>query len=137
MLIKCPECGKEISDKAEVCIQCGYPIKEYMVKNKYEIAAKQQCPKCNSVDWEIRESSGRMFCNKCAKEVIIDQEQYNFHFKKINEQKQQQATLDSNKPHCPKCNSTNIQMVPRKWSLFSGFMTNKIDRVCANCKHKW
>lgn len=25
-LIKCPECGKEISDKAFVCISCGYPL---------------------------------------------------------------------------------------------------------------
>lgn len=25
-LIKCPECGKQISDKASVCIHCGYPI---------------------------------------------------------------------------------------------------------------
>lgn len=26
-LIKCPECGTEVSDKATVCIKCGYPIK--------------------------------------------------------------------------------------------------------------
>ena len=25
-LMKCPECGKEISDQAKVCIFCGYPI---------------------------------------------------------------------------------------------------------------
>lgn len=25
-LIKCPECGKEISDKAKTCIHCGYPM---------------------------------------------------------------------------------------------------------------
>ena len=25
-LIKCPECGKEISDKAKACIHCGYPL---------------------------------------------------------------------------------------------------------------
>lgn len=25
-LIKCPECGKEISDKATQCIYCGYPL---------------------------------------------------------------------------------------------------------------
>ena len=25
-LIKCPECGKEISDKATACPNCGYPI---------------------------------------------------------------------------------------------------------------
>ena len=27
-LIKCPECGKEISDKSSICIHCGYPISE-------------------------------------------------------------------------------------------------------------
>ena len=25
-LIHCPECGKEISDKAESCPNCGYPM---------------------------------------------------------------------------------------------------------------
>lgn len=25
-LIKCPECGKEISDKAASCPNCGFPI---------------------------------------------------------------------------------------------------------------
>lgn len=27
-LIKCPECGKEVSDKAKSCIHCGYPLDE-------------------------------------------------------------------------------------------------------------
>ena len=27
-IINCPECGKEISDKSETCIYCGYPLKE-------------------------------------------------------------------------------------------------------------
>lgn len=25
-LIKCPECGKEVSDNAEICVNCGFPI---------------------------------------------------------------------------------------------------------------
>lgn len=25
-LIVCPECGKEVSDKCEACIHCGYPL---------------------------------------------------------------------------------------------------------------
>lgn len=25
-LIKCPECGKEVSDKAPTCIHCGFPL---------------------------------------------------------------------------------------------------------------
>lgn len=27
-LIKCPDCGKMISDKATMCIGCGRPMKE-------------------------------------------------------------------------------------------------------------
>lgn len=27
-LIHCPKCGKEISDKSEKCIHCGYPIRQ-------------------------------------------------------------------------------------------------------------
>ena len=32
-LIKCPECGEMISDKAVACIKCGYPIRELGVSN--------------------------------------------------------------------------------------------------------
>lgn len=31
-LIKCPECGKEISDKASSCLSCGYPINSTQVE---------------------------------------------------------------------------------------------------------
>ena len=31
-LIKCSECGKEISDKAKACIHCGCPIEEQTIK---------------------------------------------------------------------------------------------------------
>ena len=32
-LIKCPECEKSISDKAEICIHCGYPIKTSKIQD--------------------------------------------------------------------------------------------------------
>ena len=35
MLIKCPECQKEISDKSETCIHCGYPLKNLIDKSNY------------------------------------------------------------------------------------------------------
>lgn len=38
---------------------------------------------------------------------------------------------------CPRCHSSNIQLVPRKWSIWTGFRTNKVDRVCVNCKHRF
>lgn len=34
-LIKCPECGKEISNKAESCPNCGYQLKNKDIRQKY------------------------------------------------------------------------------------------------------
>lgn len=38
---------------------------------------------------------------------------------------------------CPRCRSTQIQMVPRKFSLLTGFATNRIDRVCVRCQKRF
>lgn len=35
-LIKCPECGKEISDKASSCPSCGYPINNIKVETEQD-----------------------------------------------------------------------------------------------------
>ena len=56
-LIKCPECGKEISDKAVYCINCGFPIAE-INKNqpaKEETKKVEEKPKAQS-----KKSSGLM-----------------------------------------------------------------------------
>ncbi len=29
-IIQCPECGKEVSDKAGNCPHCGFGVKQYM-----------------------------------------------------------------------------------------------------------
>lgn len=36
-LIKCPECGKEISDKAKSCIHCGCPLAEMITSGTVRI----------------------------------------------------------------------------------------------------
>ena len=40
-LIKCPECGKKISDKSTACIHCGCPIENAVVEN---IGVAEQVP---------------------------------------------------------------------------------------------
>ena len=42
-LIKCPKCGKEISDKAIACPNCGYPMNQQAQQEEYLC-----CPKCGS-----------------------------------------------------------------------------------------
>lgn len=34
-LIKCPKCGQQVSNKAEVCIHCGAPLKEKPLEPVY------------------------------------------------------------------------------------------------------
>ena len=48
--------------------------------------------------------------------------------------------INDNSPdivRCPRCRSTQIQMVPRKFSLLTGFATNRIDRVCVRCQKRF
>lgn len=41
------------------------------------------------------------------------------------------------KVKCPYCFSSEIQIVPKKFSLLTGFATNKFERVCVRCKRKF
>lgn len=54
-LIKCPECGKEISDQAASCPTCGFPINPQVIANPINQSPSQiksddtlKCPKCGS-----------------------------------------------------------------------------------------
>lgn len=50
-LIKCPECGREISDKSKICIHCGYPLENE--KDKKELCVK--CPECeNEIENKVK-----------------------------------------------------------------------------------
>lgn len=51
-LIKCPECGDEVSSKADVCPHCGVAIagnvKRCPVCQSYVLMAATSCPHCNT-----------------------------------------------------------------------------------------
>lgn len=51
--------------------------------------------------------------------------------------KENEISFDEKPLRCPKCGSTNIQIVPRKWSIWAGVFTNAVDRVCVICKNKF
>lgn len=36
-LVKCPECGKEVSEHADACPQCGFPIRSIKSSNTIKI----------------------------------------------------------------------------------------------------
>jgi hypothetical protein len=63
-LIKCPECSREISDKAETCPQCAYPVSSYAcigansVNTKW-IEEERQSLKSNKIldEWDSQAGS--------------------------------------------------------------------------------
>lgn len=57
-LIKCPECGKEISNKAKTCIHCGFPFDEL-----------QSTPVSHNTQMDI--SSPKPISNDTLKKVVI------------------------------------------------------------------
>lgn len=77
----------------------------------------------------------------------FDKEKYNqrveyFYQLRLSEDKQarenaRRAAEEASRPRCPKCGCTEFQMVPRKWSPLTGFLTNKVDRVCVKCKTRF
>ena len=70
-LIKCPECGKEISDASTACIHCGYPISknpDVQEKVKSNIENKEK---------ELHDRIANMILQniKCYREDVQEYEQ--------------------------------------------------------------
>jgi hypothetical protein len=55
----------------------------------------------------------------------------------MSEENKIAPTAEDGVVKCPECGSTQIQIVNRKWSLLTGFLTNKVDRVCVRCKNRF
>lgn len=68
-LIKCPECGKEISSYAKECNQCGYPLSSNLEKDDYIYI----CPKCAMI-YSSDELNADKECRFCNIKIIITKE---------------------------------------------------------------
>ena len=54
MIIKCPECGHQVSDKAPVCPSCGVEIAGHLIKcsncGELYFKSEETCPNCHSTE---------------------------------------------------------------------------------------
>ncbi|PRP90974.1 hypothetical protein ENSA5_60490 [Enhygromyxa salina] len=59
MLIPCPECERQVSDRAKACPDCGFPVAEHVAEQKREaelaarLASRERvgeidCPRCEA-----------------------------------------------------------------------------------------
>lgn len=153
-LIKCPECGKEISDKSDKCIHCGFPLTK--TKNKiciingkeYDLSFVLDFYKDHPDEKVKLIGTFRRMTNcglKDAKDVIDKILETN-EIPKVLILKQQESGKveeEDNKPKCPNCYSTNIKAITgteRAMSIMGlGIFSKKINKSfkCLNCKYTW
>lgn len=78
-LIKCEECGEQISDKSKKCIHCGNPIEKKIICcecNKEVNSNTKVCPNCGnkltkSTKDKIKNISNNNFIKKLSKKKLI------------------------------------------------------------------
>lgn len=127
-LIKCPECGKEISDKAKHCVHCGYPLEELKQCNDIQYKLSDTvCPICKSSEHILVDNcmDGCKLCGYIF--TIVDEEVYQVH----NRKKLQ--AIQALGPKCSKCGSTNVQWKNKRF--VNGHIFKRF--VCSNCGHHW
>ena len=143
-LIKCPECGSEISDYSDKCIHCGYPLSKeesdiflfngVKLEKKYfldqNISRKEKTRKLRSAS-DVGNLVAWKYLDEWVKLGTIPDV--------VNhETLAEEAERERNIVKCPKCGSTAVQTVNRGYSLMTGFLGSGSPRnVCQKCGHKW
>lgn len=163
-LLKCPECGEQISEYAEKCLKCGCPmevIKHRQPKMKGHIYAK-----INGVEYDVTEVTNLLLiyhkkqelnCPEVRKAYEIIRKEYHIpagQFERafdretmtvaeincdpIRQSTQTTQQQSSTQVTCPKCGSTSIATTNRGYSFFTGFLgSGKPVNVCQKCGYKW
>ena len=140
-LIKCPECGKEVSDKSDKCIHCGYPFEKkyiHIINGKeYNLKYIYESDKTNTVKLigSLRQMTNIGLADA---DNIVDTILSGNQLSKIINTKPSTQPQESNQPKCPKCGSTNIAIGARGWKWTTGFIgSGKTVNRCGNCGHTW
>jgi len=148
-LIKCPECGKEVSDKALTCIHCGCPLveKNHCIINGVDVDCSFLFdPKYEDI--EIKELIMMEKTNLDAgiADKIVEEWSkkgeippvFNGKISTYEEESRQAMERINNQLHCPKCGSTSITTGARGVNWFWGFIgANKTVNRCGKCGYTW
>ena len=157
-LIKCPECGENVSDKSKICIHCGYPLQKEI----------QYCPYCGKGNLE--EDTLCKFCGKSLQksdktneltktsctslkdfkeELDSPNDIVEIQKEQLNQQKQQYEA----QAKCPRCGSVSLACNKKGYGvgkalagalvfggiglLAGGIGANKNIITCLKCGHKF
>ena len=140
--ILCPHCKSTLNEdilkqrnSENICLVCGGPL-----LGDHDNFDE---PKKETAKWYYYKEGGGTLTDTLYDRSPL----YTFDAVDVEDAKRQLKEVLPNSPlvnnnspdivRCPRCRSTQIQMVPRKFSLLTGFATNRIDRVCVKCQKRF
>ena len=151
MLIKCPECGKDVSDKAPACIHCGFPLssiepntceingKTYDLSRLLEITQEEE----PYVGWNSSRGLRFLFdtCNlgfEDAKRLYYDVKENSVIPSSFVPTGKPYNTPNNTSLRCPKCGSTAVTTGARGINGFWGAIgASRTVNRCGKCGHTW
>lgn len=144
---KCEKCGSDewmCIDSDDIykqfCAKCG----NYIEITKIDYLRNFQCSECGCLEGTIEENDNLLAirCKYCGKQTIMLEKHTTNNRRHIGAVPQQPKTYAEIKreqqahPRCPKCGCTEFTPVRKKFSLPTGFATNKVELVCNNCGYR-
>ena len=139
-----------------LCLHCKSTLNETVLANRDN---PNICPVCgeslldddNTVETQKKTTKWYFYkgLSETLTDTLYDDEEplYTFDAVDVEDAKRQlkevlpnSSLVNDNSPdkvRCPRCRSTQVKMLPRKFSLLTGFATNKIDRVCVRCQKRF
>ena len=161
-LIKCPECGKEVSDRAPACIHCGFPFSENKNKTKrtatffkviltgypkeqkltlirglrliFNMGLVEAKNASESLPFELVNGLTKDECEDLKKQV----ESYHGSVEIVADYASTKHSNKTKQERCPLCGSTFLSTAKRGYSFLFGFFgRNDIVNVCKICGYKF
>lgn len=153
-LIKCPECGKDVSNKAPACIHCGFPFDNVQKRDQCVIdgvthdlssirdrllsADLNNKEETNQIVYDLGHLVGSISIYAAADLAKIILRTGEVPESYDGSHLTHKSKKDDGKLHCPKCNSTNITTGSRGYNMVWGFIgSGKNVNRCGKCGHKW
>lgn len=156
-IILCPECKGKVSDKADVCPHCGFPISKTKNESENECFIDGTTYNLSDVLYHINNDTQHDYnedksgIKKEALYLLVTK--YNLdlpdalklhrQIKNIGKIPHSYHRESNNIPKCPTCSSTNIQKIGTGERMASviglGLFSKKINKSwkCKNCGHTW
>ena len=115
-LVECPECARTVSDKAHACINCGFPVAEYLINEEKERAAAEQAKRAAAEDEEEAKRRNEKILAEWREQALrkkrmeqgISHDNSRQTSSSLRAEDVKRFHSTSNQVCCPSCNSTEI-----------------------------